>query len=69
MPVTHAYNLSHWGGRYQEDHNSKPARGNSLRDPILKKNNTKKDWWVAQVVGVQPSKYEALNSNLSTIRK
>jgi hypothetical protein len=43
--VAQACNLSNSGGRYQEDHGSKPAQANSPRDPILKKLITKKDWW------------------------
>jgi hypothetical protein len=27
VPVAHAYNLSYWGGRVQEDRSSKPAPG------------------------------------------
>jgi hypothetical protein len=42
MPVTHAYNPNHSGGRDQEDLCSKPTWANSSQDPILKKNNTKK---------------------------
>jgi hypothetical protein len=34
--VAHACNPSYSGGRGQEDHSSKPARGNSSRDPISK---------------------------------
>jgi hypothetical protein len=34
--VAHAYNASYWGGGDQEDHDSKPAQANSLRDPISK---------------------------------
>jgi hypothetical protein len=36
---------SHTGGRDQEDQGLRPARANSLRDPILKKKITKKSWW------------------------
>jgi hypothetical protein len=42
--VAHACNLSHSGGRYQEDQGSKPAQANSSRDPILKKPFTIKVW-------------------------
>jgi hypothetical protein len=42
VPVAHACNPSYSGGRDQEDHTSKPARANSLQDPILKMRNTKK---------------------------
>jgi hypothetical protein len=41
----HACNPSYSGGRDQEDHGSKPALPNSLRDPISKKPITKKGWW------------------------
>jgi hypothetical protein len=34
--VAHTCNPSYSGGRDQEDHSLKPARANSLRDPILK---------------------------------
>jgi hypothetical protein len=34
--VAHACNPSYSGGRDEEVHGSKPARANSLRDPILK---------------------------------
>jgi hypothetical protein len=40
--VAHAYNPSYSGGSDQEDCGSKPARGNSLQDPISKKLFTKK---------------------------
>jgi hypothetical protein len=45
VPVAHTYNLSYSGGRYQEDHSSKPAWANNPWDPILKIPNTKKSWW------------------------
>jgi hypothetical protein len=35
--AAHACNPSYSGVRDQEDHGSKPARANSLRDPISKK--------------------------------
>jgi hypothetical protein len=41
-PVSHTYNPSYSGGRDQEDHGSKPACANSLRDPISKNTLTKK---------------------------
>jgi hypothetical protein len=34
--MAHAYNPSYSGGKDQEDHGSKPAPENSLRDAILK---------------------------------
>jgi hypothetical protein len=37
VSVGHTCNPSHSGGRNQEDGRSKPAWGNSLRDPLLKK--------------------------------
>jgi hypothetical protein len=40
--VAHTCNPSYSGGRDQEDHGSKPALANSLRDPISKKPITKK---------------------------
>jgi hypothetical protein len=43
--VAHAYNPSYLEGRDQEDLGSRPAQANSLRDPILRKPITKKDWW------------------------
>jgi hypothetical protein len=35
-PVAHSCNPSYLGGKDQEDHSSKPAQANSLRDPMLK---------------------------------
>jgi hypothetical protein len=40
--VAHACNLSHSGGRDQEDHGSKPVQANSSQDAITKIPNTKK---------------------------
>jgi hypothetical protein len=40
--AAHACHPSYSRGRDQEDHSSKPTQANSLRDPILKKPNTKK---------------------------
>jgi hypothetical protein len=40
--IAHTCNPSYSGGRDQEDYGLKPAQANSLRDPILKKTNTKK---------------------------
>jgi hypothetical protein len=42
--VSHTCNLSHSGGRDQEDRGSKPAQASSSRDPILKIPITKKGW-------------------------
>jgi hypothetical protein len=36
--VAHACNPNYSGSRDQEEHGSKPAQANSLRDPISKKN-------------------------------
>jgi hypothetical protein len=41
-PVAHTCNPRYSGGRDQEDHGSKPAQANSLRDPISKILNTNK---------------------------
>jgi hypothetical protein len=41
--VAHTCNPRCSRGRDQEDCSSKPARANSLRDPILKKTFTKKE--------------------------
>jgi hypothetical protein len=46
----HTCNPSYSGGRNQEDHGSKPAQGNSLRDPITKKKSQKRPGGVAQEV-------------------
>jgi hypothetical protein len=43
--VAHPCNPSYSEGRYQEDHNLRPARENSLQDPTLKISNIKKGWW------------------------
>jgi hypothetical protein len=40
--VAHACNPSYSGGKDQEDRGTKPARENSLRDPILKNPSEKK---------------------------
>jgi hypothetical protein len=42
--VAHACNPSYSGGRDQEDHSSKLAQANSLRDPISKIHITKNSW-------------------------
>jgi hypothetical protein len=44
-PVAHTYNPSYSGGRGQEDRGLKPAREDSLRDPISKKPLYKKMSW------------------------
>jgi hypothetical protein len=51
--VTHTYNPSYSGGRDQEDHSSKPAWANSLRDPISKNPSQKWAGEVAQGVGLE----------------
>jgi hypothetical protein len=43
--VAHACNPSYSGGRDQEVHSSKPAKANSLQNPISKKTFIKKGWW------------------------
>jgi hypothetical protein len=45
VPVAHACNPSYSGGRDQEDHGLKPAKANSLQDPIVKNPSQKKGWW------------------------
>jgi hypothetical protein len=62
------HNPSYLGGRDQEDQGSKPARANSLRDPILKIPNTKRErvGRMIQVVESLHSKGGALSSNHST---
>jgi hypothetical protein len=48
----HACNLSYSGGRDQEDHGSKAAGANSLRDPTSKKiHHKKRAGGVAQGIG------------------
>jgi hypothetical protein len=42
VKVAHFYNPSYAGSRDEEDHGWKPARANSLKDPISKKPITKK---------------------------
>jgi hypothetical protein len=44
VPVAHTCNPSYSGGSDQEDHSSKPAWANSLKDLISKKPFTQKDW-------------------------
>jgi hypothetical protein len=43
VPVAHTCNPSYSGSTDQEDHGSKPAQANSLRDPISKIPNTKQE--------------------------
>jgi hypothetical protein len=43
--VAHTCNPSYSGGRAQEDHSSKPAQANTLRDTISEKTLEKKGWW------------------------
>jgi hypothetical protein len=50
-PVAHSYNPSYSGGRDQEDCGLKLAQANSLRDPISKIPNTKRDAGLGQDVG------------------
>jgi hypothetical protein len=49
-PVSRTYNPSYSGGRDQEDHSSKPAQANSLRDPISKNPSQKRADGMAQGV-------------------
>jgi hypothetical protein len=42
MPVAHTCNPNYSVARDQDDHGSKPAQANSLRDPILKETHPKK---------------------------
>jgi hypothetical protein len=49
--VADACNTSYSGGRDQEDRGSKPARANSLRDPILKIPNTERASGLPQGIG------------------
>jgi hypothetical protein len=58
--VVHTCNPSYSGGRHQEDHGSKSAQTNSLKDPILKKPITKKG--LVELV-------KALSSSPSTAKK
>jgi hypothetical protein len=58
--VVHVNNPSYSGGRSQEDHSSRPAQENSLKDRILKTPNPKKDWLNGSSL---PSKHEAMSSN------
>jgi hypothetical protein len=68
VPAAYTYNPSYSGGRDQEDHCSKPAWANSLRDPISKIPNTKnRPSGVRQVVECLTSKHETLSSNSSTL--
>jgi hypothetical protein len=50
-PVAHFCNPSYSGSRDQEDHGSKPAFANSLRDPLLKNPSHKRASRVVQGVG------------------
>jgi hypothetical protein len=43
--MARAYNPSYLGGRHQEDHSSKPTRGNSSKDPMSKKTLQKQGLW------------------------
>jgi hypothetical protein len=59
--VAHACTPSYSGGRYQEDHNSKPAWANSLQDSISNIPPTKKGL-------VEWLKVKALSSSHSTAK-
>jgi hypothetical protein len=63
--VAHACNPSYSGCRDQEDHGSKPAQANSLRNPILKIPITKRAGGVAQSAGPDfKSQYQNKTKNL-----
>jgi hypothetical protein len=56
--VAHIYNPNYSGGRDQEDLGSKPARANSVQDPISKKPFTKiglLEWLRVKVLSSSPS--------------
>jgi hypothetical protein len=63
MPMAHACNPNHSGGRNQEDRDSKPAQANS--ENLQKYSTPKRAGEVAQAVVCLSSKCEALKSNLS----
>jgi hypothetical protein len=67
--VAHTCNPSYSGGRDQEDHSLRPALANSSQDPISNILNTRKRAGVTQVIEHLPGKYEALNSNPSTVKR
>jgi hypothetical protein len=56
-PVAHACNPSYSGGRDQEDCGSKPARANSLGDPISKIPSTKRamEWLKVWALSSSPN--------------
>jgi hypothetical protein len=62
-------NPSYSGGSNQENHGSKAALANSLRDPVLKYPTQKNGWWGDSSCRVLPSKSEALNLNPDTTKK
>jgi hypothetical protein len=56
--VAHTCNSSYSEGRDEEDRDLKPARANSLRDPIWKKPMTKKglvEWLKVKALSSNPS--------------
>jgi hypothetical protein len=71
--VVHACNPSYSGGRDQEDCGLKPARANSLQDPILKnpsqKQNKTKQKNRKKIGLVEWLKVKALSSSPSTAKK
>jgi hypothetical protein len=71
--VVHACNPSYSGGRDQEDCGLKPARANSLQDPILKnpsqKQNKTKQKNRKKIGLVEWLKVKALSSSPSTAQK
>jgi hypothetical protein len=64
MAVAHTCNPSYLGGRDQEDRDLKPAKANSLRDPIS--NITKKGWWSSSSVSSNPSTTHPLKKDWVT---
>jgi hypothetical protein len=68
-PLVHAYNPSYSRGRDQEDHGSKSALANSLRNPMWKIFHTKKGWGMAQAIECLPREHGALSSNSSMSKR
>jgi hypothetical protein len=66
--LVHAYNPSYSRGRDQEDHGSKSALANSLRNPMWKIFHTKKGWGMAQAIECLPSKHKTLSLKPSTVK-
>jgi hypothetical protein len=68
VPVAHACNPRNSEGRDQENLDSRPAQGNSWRDPISKKPIMKEGQWSGSREH-HPSKCKALSSNPSVAKK